>query len=125
MNLFVISDTHGTIERALEMFRRVTDSGTRIDGVLHAGDLLRDADAFAKEVRLPLWNVPGNCDGCFERNYQILDLPSGRLLLTHGHMEQADLSHQNLYYLAEEQACSAVCFGHTHVAEIRNIGGID
>lgn len=123
MNILVVSDTHGKIERAIEIYHRI-HKGCRIDYLVHCGDLVSDAYDLEKQLYVETIAVPGNCDGCHNRNFRIIDTPAGRLLITHGHAEGVKTSLDRLHYLALENDCRMVCFGHTHCALNREIDGI-
>lgn len=131
MNILVVSDTHGDIEKAVEMYGRVNGELTspegrskKIDLIIHCGDYQRDASALEQRVNVPVVSVPGNCDRCFERSFQIVSAPSGNILVTHGHMENVDRDMSGLVYLAEENGCNAVCFGHTHIPVNTEFDGV-
>ena len=44
--------------------------------------------------------------------------------MIHGHTEGVDLSTDRLCYMAREQSCRAVCYGHTHAANITKSGDV-
>lgn len=114
MRIFVISDTHGKIERAVEVYKRLSQEAT-VDMLVHCGDLYADAQELHMRLGVPVAAVKGNCDGCFEDNaFSLLDTECGTFLITHGHMDNVGLSMQNLYYKALENNCVGVLFGHTH-----------
>ncbi len=121
MNILVLSDTHGAIDRAEEMFHRLSE-GTPIDCVIHCGDHYKDALRLEESLGIEVICVHGNCDGQRSREVRVLETPAGRIAITHGHTENVDVTLQNLVYLAQEYECRAVCFGHTHVPinEIEN-----
>lgn len=123
MNIMVISDTHGNITKATELYDRL-NPGAHFDLVIHCGDYVRDAIAFQAQTGCDLVCVPGNCDGCHDRNYEVVNTPAGKMLVTHGYAENVKSDLMKLYYLAEENECKAVCFGHTHVSGIWDIAGI-
>lgn len=123
MNILVISDTHGNIDKALELLERVS-SFTDIDLIIHCGDYVGDAARIEEETGIEVVSVPGNCDGCFERNFKIVETPAGNVLVTHGYNEDVKYSLTRLLYLAEEQDCRIVCFGHTHEAVCEVVDGI-
>lgn len=114
MKILVFSDTHGRTDRAEEIFRRVS-SRTPVSMIFHCGDYQRDADTLARDLQVPVIGVPGNCDGSVRRDFQITTLPSGKVMIIHGHTEGVDWDYSRISLLAEEQGCQAVCFGHTHV----------
>ena len=123
MNILVFSDTHGRIDRALELCERV-EAFANIDMILHCGDYLRDATQLQETTGIEVVSVPGNCDGCFERVMEKVDVPGGRILITHGHTEGVKFDITRLLYLADENDCNIVCFGHTHEAVCQRIDGI-
>lgn len=123
MNIIVLSDTHGKLDKALELIGRI-ETFADIDLIIHCGDFLHDALDIEEETGIEVVCVPGNCDGCFERKFRTVDVPGGRILVTHGHMEDVKYDTTRLLYLAEEQKCNIVCFGHSHVAVCEMIDGI-
>lgn len=111
MKFLVLSDTHGRIEAAEQLFERLTG----IDQILHLGDLTTDARRLSADLGIEVISVPGNMDGSFsKKDYKVLETEWGRILLVHGHMHQAKSGLLGLQYQAEELSCRAVFFGHTH-----------
>lgn len=123
MNIFVISDTHKDITKALELYERVS-AFADIDLIIHCGDYQADAKKLSRELGIEVVSVPGNCDGYIGRQFKTLDVPGGKILITHGDYENVKYSVQNLLYFAEEQGCNIVCFGHTHQSVCELIGDI-
>lgn len=123
MNIFVVSDTHGDISRAIEMYDRLS-AGIPFDLLIHCGDHKRDAVRLGDALGLETVSVRGNCDHSFTRDFQVVEAPSARILVTHGHMEDVKFSKMNLIYLAREKNCGFVCFGHTHVPVNEEANGI-
>lgn len=115
MNILVFSDTHGSIDSAVEMYERLS-AGIHFDMIIHCGDYVKDAHDIEDALGIKTVAVPGNCDGSRERNFKIVGTPSGKILVTHGHAENVKFYLNNLVYLAKENGCSMVCFGHTHRA---------
>lgn len=120
MKILAISDTHGKIDKALEICALVSD----VDLLVHLGDHKRDGDEIAKITGLKTVAVKGNCDGSrSDEDCSIIETPGGNILLTHGHMQNVKLSLQNLLYFTRERGCKAAIFGHTHVACIEEVNG--
>ncbi len=115
MNILVISDTHGSLDKAQALMERVS-SFTDIDMIIHCGDYISDADELEAMSGIETVAVPGNCDGCREREYRIVEAGKSRILVIHGNTEGVKRSTMRLLYLAEELECDTVCFGHTHIA---------
>lgn len=114
MRILILSDTHGTIRRSTAVFEKLSKSG-KIDMIFHAGDYDRDADELQNTLAVPVISVRGNCDYCMKRDFKVIAVPSGNVLLTHGHMEGVNRDLNTLRYLAQENGCSTAVFGHTHV----------
>jgi putative phosphoesterase len=111
MKFFVISDTHGNIDKVKQVYQRLTG----IDYLIHLGDFQSDALKLEKDLGVKVISVRGNTDGSHSANdYKILESEFGNILLVHGHMEKVKSSYQNLLYRAQELNCKAVLFGHTH-----------
>ena len=121
MKILVISDTHGKIDRALEIYNKLDD----IDLVVHLGDLWHDAKRLKELLPVSLLAVKGNMDGAFSREeYHILDTEFGKIFLSHGHMENVKQGLDNIMYKAESLQCKAVFFGHTHIPMFHQVEGL-
>ena len=60
MRLLVISDTHGDISKVCKVVNEIKDL---IDGIIHLGDIVEDADKLRKLYsKIPVYNICGNCD---------------------------------------------------------------
>lgn len=121
MKLYVISDTHGLINRALEIYKKLYS----VDLILHLGDTTRDAQSIAAYTGKTVVSVKGNNDGSFSKeDFHILETEYGNLLLTHGHMQDVKYGLQKLLYRAAELNCRAALFGHTHIPVFTESNGI-
>ncbi|MBQ6496302.1 MAG: metallophosphoesterase [Firmicutes bacterium] len=120
MKIFVLSDTHGKLNRVRDVWQKLTD----VDLIAHAGDYYRDAKALEEAFHVPVVAVRGNCDGGGRREFEIIETEYGNLLLTHGHGLSVAYSLDNLRYLAQENDCRAVIFGHTHEALVMEEDGM-
>ena len=123
MNIFVLSDTHGNIGKAIEMYERLS-AGINFDLIIHCGDFKMDALRLGELLKVEVVSVRGNCDGARTRDIALVEAPSTRIAVTHGHMEDVKLSKLNLKYLAQEKKCSIVCYGHTHRPENEVVDGV-
>lgn len=111
MKILVISDTHKQIDKVLEVFHKLSN----IDLILHLGDYVQDAATLERELETRVISVKGNMDGSYSKeDFRLVDTECGKLLLTHGHMDNVKSSPLNLCYRAKEQGCIAALFGHTH-----------
>ncbi len=121
MRIFVISDTHGKIDKALELYKTLQD----IDLIVHLGDLWNDAKKMKDQLNVPLIGVKGNMDGSFSKDgHHILETEYGNIFLTHGHMENVKQSLESILYKAESLQCKAAFFGHTHIPLFQQAEGL-
>lgn len=121
MKILVIGDTHGKLNKVRDILPKLKN----IDLIAHTGDYCSDAQKLADETGIPVIAAKGNCDGSFDSSdFEIIRTEYGKLLLTHGHMENAGYQLNRLMYKALENDCRAALFGHTHKALIDEAGGI-
>ncbi|MEF9922304.1 MAG: metallophosphoesterase [Anaerovoracaceae bacterium] len=121
MKIFVISDTHGMLSKAIEVFEGLTD----IDLIIHCGDYDRDAINLGDYFGVDVITVKGNSDGSYsDDDYKIVDTPYGQIYVTHGHMQNVNFSYDKIYYTAAEKNCIAAIFGHTHKPIFEENNGI-
>lgn len=121
MKIFVISDTHGKLDKVKEVWEKLTG----VDLVIHLGDYRADAKELEKLFETEVVSVKGNMDGSYSSDdYKVIETEYGKLLLTHGHMDNVKMSPLNLVYKAQELGCKAALFGHTHRAAYEEVGGV-
>jgi len=111
MKIGVISDTHKNLDSA----RKALENMGPIDMLLHAGDHFRDAQVLAKEIKIPVKAVMGNCDLTAGPPEELFDLDGVKVLLTHGHRYGVKNGLQKLLYRSKELAVQVTVFGHSHV----------
>ena len=112
MKYLVLSDSHGNVDnmvRAVELVKP--------HGIIHLGDGWRDVEELHQLYpRLPLEQVPGNCDfGRFEALERVLILDDHRVLIAHGHTLGVKTGLLRAQYRALEMNADILLFGHTHV----------
>lgn len=121
MKFLVISDTHGDIETAIQVYNTLTG----IDRILHLGDYARDGWMLESRLGIPVTALKGNMDGSFSNeDYLLLNTEFGKVYLSHGHMEAAKYGPENLLYKASSLGCKAAIYGHTHVPVFKDLGGM-
>jgi hypothetical protein len=122
LKLYVISDTHGQIKKALEVYNRLHS----IDLIIHLGDMERDARKISERTGKTVISVKGNNEffASSPENFHILETEYGNLFLTHGHIEGVKGGLQKLLYRTQELGCKAALFGHTHMAHFTETDGI-
>ena len=123
MRIFVVSDTHGDLKNALELYDKAAANGS-VDCIIHCGDYYSDGVRLAKVLGKTVYAVHGNCDGGWDEEFKIVETPAGNVLVIHGHIEDVRFSLNEASFLALKNKCRAVCFGHTHKAGIKEHNGI-
>ena len=113
MKLYVISETHGNVDKALEVYTKLHS----IDLIVHLGDMERDVKQISHSTGKPVISVRGNNESynCAAPDWNILETEYGNILLTHGHRQSVKSNLQKLLYRARELECRAALFGHTHM----------
>lgn len=113
MKIFVVSDTHGHIDKFLNKIRNMD----KPDLIIHLGDYVEDGIKIEKETGIQTTIVKGNGD-YYQKEYkddEVLNLGNKRLFITHGHKYRVRYGIDNLFYRAKEVEADIVLFGHTHV----------
>ena len=138
MNIFVTSDTHGRLERTVRIYRALTGEEKTMAGVpkfdgfdliIHCGDYKSDAFKLKEMLGIDTAAVFGNCDhadgrGRYGHDIEKIPTPAGTIMVTHGDLEGVREGHTDLLYLAEQEECSLVCYGHTHIPVFESEDGI-
>ena len=122
MKVAVFSDTHSNNELMLEAVRRC-----RPDAAIHLGDHDRDAVELRHEFPgLPVYSVCGNCDLMpLAPEKDVVQLGPVKAFITHGHLYNVSYGRvDSLVYAAQEQGCRLALYGHTHIADRQEIGGV-
>lgn len=138
MKIGVVSDTHGCVETWRRVYR---DFLWDADLIIHAGDVLyhgprnplpdeynpHELAADLNSCPVPIVIVQGNCDA--EVDAMVLDIlitknsliyQDGLCIYTqHGH----DLDQSTMVALGERYKLDIVITGHTHIPELRAVGG--
>ena len=123
LRYMLLSDSHRAgiwLARAAEIYAQ-----GGFDGVIHLGDVHADARRFAELAGTTPLCVRGNCDSplCPAPAERVEALGGARILLAHGDRYGVKSSLTRLSYRAEELACQAAFFGHTHRAFCGYVGG--
>ena len=101
MRLLIISDTHGDISKVCKVVNDIKDL---IDGIIHLGDIVEDADKLRKLYsKIPVYNICGNCDyGTNVPPMNILEFEGKKIFITHGHLFSVYYDTTKLVYKAME-----------------------
>ena len=112
MKLYVLSDTHGKINKALEVYDKLHS----VDLIIHLGDMEQDARKISEGTGKKVISVKGNNEFSYSlESFHILETEYGNLFLTHGHLQGVKGGLQKLLYRTQELGCKAALFGHTHI----------
>lgn len=110
--VLVVSDSHGNNENV----RRAIEKAGKIDLMVHLGDVGYDYLQVERMSGVPTYMVAGNNDyGGFLNDRIIFYIGSHKVFATHGHRQNLYRGVDTLRYLALENECDIVMFGHTHV----------
>lgn len=113
----VFSDTHNNISNCIKILDAIP-----FDLVIHLGDIVSDQLKLKKlypDIKFRC--IPGNND-CTQNTPSlcIFEEFGIKFLMTHGHL----YSENTLYFKAEEEGCSFILTGHTHISKIKKEGKI-
>lgn len=120
MKIVVFSDTHGHLEKVYEVMSKIENA----DLIIHCGDYAEDGEILSSTLNIPAVCVRGNCDRGPGSDMEIVETEGGNILVVHGDMYGVSYDVTRLLYAAEENDCSMVCFGHTHVPMNEDMDGI-
>lgn len=117
----VFSDTHTHTALMVEAVR-----DCKPDVLIHLGDHANDTAILRREFpSLPLYSVCGNCDSRDSAPETLVaNLGPVKVFLTHGHAYSVRYTLDSLVYAAEEVGAKLALYGHTHVADLQEIGGV-
>jgi putative phosphoesterase len=119
--MFVISDTHGKTDKALDAYGRLSS----VDLIIHLGDVEKDARKISYATGKTVVSVRGNNDFLArQEDFKILKTEFGNILLSHGHIFNVKYDLQRLLYKTLELECRAAFFGHTHIPLFIETDGI-
>ena len=119
--LIAISDTHGCNQPLFSLMPRVEEN----DYVVHLGDGFSDFRSSYAEYPKKAFAVVGNCDMMPSiPEEEILEIEGSRVLCCHGHRYGVKTGLERLAYRAQELSCNVVLYGHTHRADITEMGGV-
>ena len=121
MKIIAISDTHGNIDAAERVIRRVQP-----DTVIHLGDCVSDAERLmALFPGIPFECVPGNNDYTSHLPFAKTVPAEGAIIyITHGHKFSVKLGTSALLRAAATVKADIALYGHTHTPSLRQVDGI-
>ncbi len=106
MKIVLCSDNHSNFL----VLDKILSDNPNADYYWHLGD----SESESIDRLLPFVSVLGNNDYLKLPIYRVIEVDKHRFLLTHGHrFLRNDLN--TLLYLAKENNCDVVLYGHTHI----------
>lgn len=115
MKIVVCSDNHSNFSA----LAKILADNPNADFYWHLGD----SESETIDKISPFVSVLGNNDYLDLPVYRIIEVGNHRFLLTHGHRYlRNDLN--TLYYLAKENNCDVVLYGHTHMFSDYSYNGV-
>ncbi len=118
--LVVISDSHsryGAIDRVRRLF-------AENDYIVHLGDGSADMRPIFSEYPEKTYVLRGNCDFAYGEDECVLEVEGVRIFCCHGHRYGVKSGLGKLAARAKELGCTVALYGHTHRADIADMGGI-
>lgn len=113
--VLIFSDTHGDINRCLD----IINTSDRVDAIIHAGDCVRDAEDLESIYSdIPIYYVRGNNDiFTTAPSHMTVIIDGARIYITHGHEQRVkyESSYSTLRAAAADAKPDLVIFGHTHI----------
>ena len=114
--VLIISDSHRLQSKVLELIEQYHP-----DRIFDLGDSEAEIE-FLEQNNIV--SVKGNCDFIHLPERRIINYKGINILMTHGHLHYVRNGLLNLKYLAEENDCQYVFYGHTHIQKLETMGGI-
>lgn len=121
--ILIFSDSHGDINRCLD----IINSSGNVHAIIHAGDYAGDAeDLQSIYPNIPVYYVKGNNDFFSSAPGHMTTIIDGvRIYITHGHEQRVkyESDYHTLRLSAAKASPNLVVFGHTHIPYISYDGG--
>ena len=119
--VLIISDTHAHNIRIMELMEKIN----KPDLLIHCGDVESDPKRIEQIAGCPGVIVAGNCDYRPDlKNDEIITIGKNKFWVTHGHRYAVALTYETIVQQAERRGVDVVCYGHTHIPEIKRINNI-
>ena len=120
--ILVVSDSHGDDRN----IKYALDVEWPVDALIHCGDMEHDIrKTIGEEYDIDIYSVTGNCDFYLPAQSEILvKFGYYKVLVVHGHEHGVKYSTDRLYLHAKEKFADVVLYGHSHVPDVEEKGGI-
>lgn len=116
-SVLIVSDSHGRTKELLMLKNRYEG---KVDQMIHCGD----SELYAnQEIIEGFQIVGGNTDYNQEFPEELnFDVNGTRFYVAHGHMHNIIVTLDPITYRATELSAKIVCHGHSHFAEVTQVG---
>lgn len=118
--IVILSDTHRNLA-PLEKIGRVL---SECDYIIHLGDMVSDARDLLRDYPQKTYIIAGNNDFWGGESEVVLDVEGRRIFACHGHRYGVKGGTERLVAAAKERLCDIALYGHTHIPEVREEGGV-
>ena len=119
--MIVLSDSHGRARRELEKLRPLFAEN---DYIVHLGDGSSDLREILRAYPEKTFLCKGNCDFSFGAEEFVIEAEGLRILCCHGHRQSVKSGIERLAAYARSKDCDIALYGHTHLAEVRELEGV-
>ena len=119
--MIVLSDSHGRARRELEKLRPLFAEN---DYIVHLGDGSSDLREILRAYPEKTFLCKGNCDFSFGAEELVIEAEGLRILCCHGHRQSVKSGIERLAAYARSKDCDIALYGHTHLAEVRELEGV-
>lgn len=121
MKVLIVSDTHGSNNRYLELLERWKN----LNLIIHCGDVEGSEYLISKATDCKTVIVQGNNDYFSDLPREIvIEIGKYKAMVTHGHPYYVNRGHDFLIREARKRKVDMVIYGHTHRPVIEKINGI-
>ena len=119
--IIVVSDSHGNLQAIENLMPLIAEN----DYLIHLGDGAGDLRQVWKEYPDKIYQCRGNCDGFSPTPHEgILEVEQIRIFYCHGDLYGVKSDLLELAKEAKKRDCEIALYGHTHRAQITEIGGV-
>lgn len=114
MKIAVVSDTHGSIDKVLNVLKNIKN----LELIIHLGDYVDDSRKIQEEIKLDVICVRGNCDyrDTDIELEKIIEICGKKIFMTHGHNYDVKNGVSKLFYRGKELNADIILFGHSHMS---------
>ncbi len=119
--LIILSDTHGSRKGLDKIAPLIAEN----DYLIHLGDGVGDVAALANLYPDKVYRCAGNCDLFSPLPTEgVLEVERVRIFYCHGHRYGVKGDLWALAQAAKARDCDIALYGHTHIADIREVDGV-